>query len=58
MDVPGEMDVQRCLSSKELMYKSNEAFTNMEPKQLYLEVKFVTLLLIIVIIYCIKFLVK
>ena len=57
MDVPGEMVVQRCLSPTELMYKSNEAFTNMEPKQLYL-VKFVTLLLIIVIIYCIKFLVK
>ena len=57
MDVPGEMEVQRCLSPTELMYKSNEAFTNMEPKQLYL-VKFITLLLIIVIIYCINILVK
>tara|TARA_B000000437_G_C11681539_1_gene319471 strand:- start:520 stop:1920 length:1401 start_codon:yes stop_codon:yes gene_type:complete len=57
MDVPGEMDVQRCLSPTELMYKSSEAFTNMKPKQFYL-VKFVTLLLIIVIIYCINILVK
>ena len=55
MDVPGEMDVQRCLSPTELMYKSSEAFTNMKPKQLCL-VKFVTLLLIIVIIYCINIL--
>ena len=57
MDVPGEMEVQKCLSPIELMYKSNEAFTNIETKQFYL-VKFITLLLIIVIIYCINILVK